>query len=95
MIKNDLYSQKVIETEQKLTTSQVSRHEGETLHVEAEEFRLNNLAVRDYVPSFFSHSLHTGRHLLLVNGSSVYLRDVTTSEWLESIAFDSLVVNLY
>ena len=33
--------------------------------------------------------------MLLVNGSTVYLRDVKTSEWIDSIAFDSLIVNLH
>ena len=33
--------------------------------------------------------------MLLVNGSTVYLRDMGTSEWLESIDLDSLVINLY
>ena len=93
-IQNDLYSQRVIQTEHNLITSQVNRHKDESLHVEADDFRLN-IAERDYVPSFFSHSLCIGRLMLLVNGSTVYLRDLKTSEWIESIALDSLVVNLY
>ena len=95
-VEGDLYSQGVTQTEQKLFKSQVTRHKGESLHVEPDDFRLSTaLAMRDYVPSFFSHSLCTGRLMLLVNGSTVYLRDTNTSEWIECIAFDSLIVNLY
>ena len=76
-IGNDFYSQAVTLTEQKLIRSQVSRHEGETLHLEANDFRMSTaLAGRDFVQSFFSQSLSSGQYMLLMNGKTLYLRDV-------------------
>ena len=98
MTETSLYTKCIVKNEKGIFEVQMIRreHGKEDSIIEGEEFNMSKaISDQKYVPSFFNRFYSTPGLLLLVNGSSCYVRNKITSDWKNRMNFTSLITAIY